>query len=178
MVEGYGITKKNEIVALDILKKKFKINYNHYVLANLYGPNDKYNVNTSHVLGALIYKVFKSKKNNLNLEIWGTGKPIRDFLYVKDASKIIVRSMNKKLGVVNVGSGEGISIKRLAMKICKITKFENKIIFNKNYSDGVMKKVVSNKKLKENLNIKLTKLDIGLKKTISWYKNNSWKKEL
>lgn len=169
MVEGYGLIKKNDIAALTILKNQYNIDFNHYILANLYGPNDNFDLNTSHVLGALIYKVFQAKKNNLKLEIWGSGKPIRDFIYVEDAARIIVRSMSKNLEVVNLGSGNGITVKDLAKKICKISKFKNEFYFNKNYKDGVMMKVVSNKELEKNINIKLTSLESGLKKTIKWY---------
>lgn len=173
MVEGYGLIKKNEIAALDILKKLTDINYNHYILTNLYGPHDDFKLETSHVLSALINKAHKSKKDNSNIEIWGTGKPVRDFLFVKDAAKIIVQTMSKDLGVINIGTGKGISIKQLSIKINKIFKLENKIYFNKNYNDGVKKKVVSNKKIKRYIDFKFMTLDEGLKKTIDWYLKNN-----
>ena len=81
--------------------------------------------------------------------------------------------MSKDLGVINIGTGKGISIKQLSIKINKIFKLENKIYFNKNYNDGVKKKVVSNKKIKRYIDFKFMTLDEGLKKTIDWYLKNN-----
>jgi GDP-L-fucose synthase len=173
-VSAYGIVKKFDLIYQKEIKKKFKIDYVHYNLANLYGPKDKFDLVTSHVLGALIYKFCYAKKNKLDLvEIWGSGKPVRDFLYIDDAARIISQTFEKISGLVNLGSGKGISIRNLAFFIKDYTGYKNKIIFNKNKKDGVPYKVLSNKIISEYYNVKkLIPLRDGIKETINWFKKN------
>jgi GDP-L-fucose synthase len=173
-VSAYGIVKKFDLIYQKEIKKKFKIDYVHYNLANLYGPKDKFDLVTSHVLGALIYKFCYAKKNKLDLvEMWGSGKPVRDFLYIDDAARIISQTFEKISGLVNLGSGKGISIRNLAFFIKDYTGYKNKIIFNKNKKDGVPYKVLSNKIISEYYNVKkLIPLRDGIKETINWFKKN------
>jgi GDP-L-fucose synthase len=173
MVSSYGITKKFDLIYQSEIKKKFKINYIHYNLANLYGPNDKFNPINSHVLGSLIYKFCLAEKYKINeVEIWGTGKPIRDFIYIDDAAKIIVETFKNISGIINIGSGKGTSIKELSQLIKKFTNYNGKVIFNKKKKDGVNYKVLSNKKLSKYYNLrKITNLNDGIIKTIDWFKD-------
>ena len=122
---------------------------------NLYGPNDNYDLNNSHVFPALINKINQAKKNkNKFIKIWGTGKPLREFMHVDDLSECILHILcldkNKfekllnlnKYSLVNIGSGEEISILNLAKKISKIIGFQGSIKFDKNFPDGTPRKVL------------------------------------
>tara|TARA_B100000795_G_C22438801_1_gene301051 strand:- start:100 stop:555 length:456 start_codon:yes stop_codon:yes gene_type:complete len=144
---------------------------------NLYGVDDNFDIPSSHVIPGLISKFILAKNKKSDVKIWGSGKPIREFLHVDDlASAIVVllkinsiklKKINKsELPVINVGSGESISIKNLALLIKKISKFKGKIIFDRSYPDGTINKNLDSskmKKLKWHPKIKLSK---GLKKII------------
>lgn len=172
-VSAYGIVKKFDLIYQQQIKKNLNIDYVHYNLANLYGPKDKFDLLNSHVLGALIYKFTKAKiEGRKFVEVWGSGKPIRDFIFVDDAAKIIVKTFDKISGLINVGSGNGISVKDLANLIKFYANYQGRIIFNKNKKDGVSYKVLSVKKLSKYYNLKkLEKLNNGINKTLKWYVN-------
>ncbi len=173
-VESYGIVKKFDFIYQKEIKKKFNIDYLHYSLANLYGPNDKFDIVSSHVLGSLISKIFIAKKKNLpSVEVWGTGRPVRDFLYIDDAALIISRTFEKINGLVNIGSGKSITIKKLAYLIASLCKYKGEIFFNKKKADGVQYKVLSNAMLNKHYNVnKLTPLRNGIMHTLRWCKVN------
>ena len=173
-VSAYGIVKKFDLIYQQEIQKNLDIDFIHYNLANLYGPKDKFDLLNSHVLGALISKFITAKKEGKKfVEVWGSGKPIRDFIYIDDAAKIIVGTFDKISGLINVGSGKGISIKNLANIIKFLVSFNGKIIFNTKKNDGVFYKVLSVKKLSKYYNLKrLKSLNNGINKTIKWYFKN------
>lgn len=144
---------------------------------NLYGLNDNFIVASSHVIPGLITKFLSAKKNKKNVKIWGTGKPIREFIHVNDLasaiftvlnakSSILRKICNKELPILNVGSGESITIKNLAFLIKKISNFKGNVYFDKKYPDGTIKKNLNSKKIKLlNWSAKI-KLSDGLKEII------------
>ena len=149
---------------------------------NLYGPNDNFDLETSHVLPALIRKFYEAKKfKKKYVEIWGTGKPLREFLHVSDladASVFFMKKINAKdlyidgISHINIGTGHETSIEDLAYKIKKISKYNGKIKFNKNYPDGVKRKLLDISRLKKlgwNHNIDLSN---GIKSTYDWFVKN------
>jgi GDP-L-fucose synthase len=157
------------------INKQYNKNFISVMLTNLYGENDNFDLLNSHVVGALINKIVSAKSNSLEkVEVWGSGKPLRDILYVEDAARAILLCLEKynSKEIINIGSGKEISIKNLAFLIAKIVKFNGKFIFNKDYPDGTLRKFLDIKKIKK-LGWK-PKYDLqkGLIKTISWYKNN------
>jgi len=173
-VESYGIVKKFDFIYQKEIKKKFNINYLNYSLANLYGPNDKFDIANSHVLGSLVSKIFTAKKKKLpSVEVWGTGRPVRDFLYIDDAALVISRTFEKMNGLVNVGSGKSITIKNLAHLIANLCKYKGKIFFNRKKADGVQHKVLSNALLSKYYNVnEFTSLRNGIIRTLRWFKVN------
>ena len=140
--------------------------------SNIYGPHDKFDANTSHVLPNFLNKALNKKKK---FQIWGNGKSIRDFLYVKDlfeCVKILISKQQKNFEIYNVGSENPISILNLAKKILSIANQKKEIRFVKNdYSiDNQIK--INTKKIKS-LNWKPNNsLDDGIEKTLNWYKDN------
>ena len=116
---------------------------------NLYGPNDNYDLQNSHVLPAMIRKFHEAKLNGTSVELWGTGSPKREFLHADDMAEACVFLMENynEPGLVNIGTGEDLSIKELAEMIQKITKFEGEIIWDHTKPDGTPRKLMDVSKL-------------------------------
>ena len=159
--------------------------YGHKVLnlmpTNLYGPNDYFSDLDSHVIPALIHRMYKTIKNDEDkFIVWGSGAPLREFLYVDDLSNFINFIIDKdiKNDLINVGSGEEISIKNLALLIQELMDFEGDVIFDSSKPDGNPRKLLDSGLMKELGWKEFTDLRNGLKNTINWYKSNQSQKEL
>jgi len=140
---------------------------------NLYGPNDNFDSQSSHVVPGLINKFYEAQKNNdAECIVWGSGKPSRELLFVDDlvsALEIIIES-NPKEEIINVGSGSEISIKDLANKISLIAGYKGKVVFDTSKPDGVLKKTLDSSLISSlNWSPKVG-LDDGLKRTYEWYR--------
>lgn len=140
---------------------------------NLYGPNDNFDSQSSHVVPGLINKFYKAQENNdAECIVWGSGKPSRELLFVDDlvsALEIIIES-NPKEEIINVGSGSEISIKDLANKISLIAGYKGKVVFDTSKPDGVLKKTLDSSLISSlNWSPKVA-LDDGLKRTYEWYR--------
>jgi len=175
--ESYALSKIMGIKISEILYEKYKKDIICLMPTNLYGKNDNFDVTSSHVIPGLISKFLNAKKKKLDVEVWGSGRPIREFLHVDDLANAIFtvlktdkKKINKifkgKLPIINIGSGESITIKKLTLLIKKITNYKGKVFFNKNYPDGTMNKNLDStmiKKLKWKAKIKLA---VGLHEII------------
>ena len=156
-----------------------KMQYGHKIInlmpTNLYGPNDKFDLNNSHVIPGLIRKFHEAKINNSNtIQIWGTGKPKKKFLHVEDLASAIEFLLNKEWSfeLLNIGSGEEISIEDLSMLIKKITNFNGEIEFDVSKPDGNPRKLLDSEKINSlGWNSKIS-LEEGIESTYSWYINN------
>ena len=173
-IEPYGMMKKFELTGLNSMKLKYKkFNFFYPILANVYGPGDNFDLDHSHVLGALIAKFIEAKKNNFKkVSIWGSGQAIRDFVFIDDVSKSICKMLkndNLKNKIINITSGEKISIKQLVNLIKKVTKFEGSIEWDNSKPEGIKFKALSDKKMKfYKLNCTVN-LEKGIRKTIKWF---------
>ena len=139
--------------------------------SNSYGPRDSDDLETAHALGSLIMKAIKKMDPFI---IWGDGSPIREYIYAKDAAKGMLLAMeNYCVGdPINLASGEFVSIDELARKILSITNTDPEIKFDMDKPSGQKRRVLSNKKAEEKIGFKAeTSLDIGIEKTINWYKH-------
>ena len=173
--EAYAIAKIAALKTCEYYNKQYKTNFISLQPTNLYGFNDNFNLKSSHVLPALIRKFHEAKINKKkHVEIWGTGKATREFMFVDDLSLAIKFLIKKKLkyNVINVGSGEEISIKKLAQKIKNIIGYKGKIIFNKKYPDGTPRRIVSSKKINDMGWVSKIKLDDGIKMTYKYFLEN------
>ena len=140
---------------------------------NLYGPNDNFDSQSSHVVPGLINKFYQAQENNdVECIVWGSGKPTRELLFVDDlvsALEVIIES-NPKEEIINVGSGSEISIEDLANKISFITGYKGKVVFDTSKPDGVLRKTLDSSLISSlNWSPKVD-LDDGLKRTYEWYK--------
>ena len=130
---------------VEAYRKQYNCNFISLMPCNMYGPNDNYHPKNSHVLAALIKKFYLAKKNKKKkVEIWGTGKPLREFMHVDDFAEAIIIAAKKYNSAepLNIGSGDEVSIAKLAKMISIITKFEGKIIYNKKFPDGTPRKIL------------------------------------
>ena len=159
--------------------------YGHKVLnlmpTNLYGPNDYFSDLDSHVIPALIHRMYKTIESRENtFTVWGSGAPLREFLYVDDLSNFINFIIDKdiKNDLINVGSGEEISIKNLALLIQELMDFEGDVIFDSSKPDGNPRKLLDSGLMKELGWKEFTDLRNGLKNTINWYKSNQESKRI
>ena len=173
--EYYAISKIAGLKMVEAFKKQYNDNFISVMPTNIYGINDSFHAFNSHVIPALILKFFKAvKEKNNKVILWGTGKARRDFLYVDDVAMAIIFLINKYNGLepINIGSGNEISIKSLAIKIAKILNFNGKILFNDKYPDGTLRKMLDISKISR-LGWKPSyNLDDGLKITINWFLKN------
>lgn len=173
---SYGFSRKTTAVYGLALKKQYDFNSIHLIMANMYGPGEHFNPEQSKALAGLIKKIYEAKKNNLpEVEIWGTGKPIRDWLYVKDGAEGILKAteLYDDIAPINIASGVGISVIELAETIKKIIGYEGNFIFNTDKPDGALKKTFGIKKMNEILRWQPeTSLEKGIQETVDWFSNN------
>tara|TARA_B100000767_G_scaffold269282_1_gene290871 strand:- start:268 stop:1230 length:963 start_codon:yes stop_codon:yes gene_type:complete len=184
--EAYALAKIVGLKMCEFYNSQYKKSYLTLMPCNLYGPNDNFDLKNSHFLPALITKIINNKKQRNNrIEIWGTGRPMREVMHVDDLASAIYFILKKKINrdkkllkyikdssVINVGSGRELNITSFAKIICKILDNKNKLTFNPNYPDGTMRKILDNSHMRR-LGWK-PRIDIykGLRQTINWYKNN------
>lgn len=174
---AYGIAKKSLLVQGLAYRQQYGFNSVHLLPANLYGPNDNFDDNASHVIPALIKKAIIAKdKGEEYLDIWGDGTPTREFLYVDDAAEAIVRAVAvyDESDPLNIGSGDEVSIANLADTIASLVGFGGQIRFDPSKPNGQPKRKLDSSlsHLKLGSYNGMALID-GLKTTIDWYKNNA-----
>lgn len=170
----YGLAKKMLLVQSQAYRQQYSFNSICLFPVNLYGPRDNFDPESSHVIPALIKKCFDAiNSNKENIEIWGTGKATREFLYVEDCAEAILLASEKynKSEPVNIGIGTEISIKDLVQLICRLTGFNGEIIWDTTKPDGQPRRCLDVKRAFNEFGFKATtNLENGLKQTIEWYK--------
>lgn len=167
--EAYSIAKISGLKMCEYYNKQYGCNYISIMPTNLYGPNDNYDLQSSHVLPALLKKFYDAKINNKSeVVVWGSGLPKREFLHVDDLAEacILVIKENTNEILFNVGSGTEISISNLAKLIKKIIGYDGDIIFDNSKPDGVMQKLIDSTRIK-NLGWEFKiNLETGIKMTL------------
>jgi GDP-L-fucose synthase len=171
--EPYAIAKIAGIKMCDAYRSQYGCNFISAMPTNLYGPNDNYDLNNSHVLPALLRKFFEAKQSGANkVTVWGSGSPRREFLYVDDladACFFLMQHVNEQ-GFVNIGTGEDVTIKELAEKLGDIVGFNGHLEFDTSKPDGTPRKLMDVSKI-NGLGWKASiSLDEGLKKIYEQYK--------
>ena len=169
----YGLAKKMMLVQSQAYRQQYGFNSIVLFPVNLYGPHDNFDLETSHVIPALIRKCVEANKRGDNtITLWGTGAPTREFLYVKDAADGILLATERynSSEPVNLGSGEEISIKELAALITKLTGFHGKIVWDSAMPDGQPRRCLDLTRAEKELGFQArVSLEDGLRQTIEWY---------
>lgn len=172
----YGMPRKALWVQAWAYWMEHNFNSIHLVLPNLYGPKDHFDIIRSHALGALITKIVDAKLNNKDtVEIWGTGSPVREWMYVEDAAEGILVAMEKydEIDILNLGCQQGYTIKELAEIIKQEVGWEGKFVFNTEKPDGAPKKILDVARMQQKLGwFPPTDLKDGIKKTVQWYRQH------
>ena len=173
----YGLSKRMLMLLGQTYRQQYSIGGAHLIPVNLYGEYDHFDPTKSHVIPALIRKVHHASKNHLpTVECWGTGEATREFLYAGDAAEAIVKAVDTQLDTslpINLGTGNDISIKDLAILLATLMDYQGKLVFTGEVSDGQPKRVLDVSRAKKILGWKAnTSFLEGLLRTISWYRQN------
>jgi GDP-L-fucose synthase len=172
--EWYAIAKIAGVKSCEAIRKQYGKYFISLMPTNLYGPNDNFDLETSHVLPAIIRKFHDAKNNNAYVNLWGTGYALREFLHVDDLAKAILFSIQNELNetLYNVGSNKEISIKNLAELIKETITFEGKINWDSTKPDGTPRKLMNTDKLNNLGWHSEIDLNEGIKRTYNWFLEN------
>jgi GDP-L-fucose synthase len=174
-VEAYGFTKKVLQVGLHAYGKQYGMQGQFPLITNLYGEHDVFGEYRSHVAAALIKKFADAvERGDKEVVCWGTGSPVREFIYVGDAAEAVVRLLKTDyFEPLNIGTGIGTTIRELSELVARFTGFKGKIVWDTSKPDGVGRKVLDVSRMKRVLGWEPpTSLEAGLEKTIRWYLEN------
>ena len=173
--EWYAIAKITGVKACQAIRKQFQKDYVSLMPTNLYGTHDNFDLKTSHVLPAMLRKFHEAKLNdNATVSLWGSGTPMREFLFVDDMAKAVVFALENKLPeyLYNVGSGKDVTIKVLAETIQNVTGHTGEIVWDATKPDGTPRKLMDVSKMKEEGWNYTTDLEDGIKQTYDWFLEN------
>ena len=172
---GYAYAKRMLDVQTEVYREQYNVNYTCVVPTNIYGPNDNFDIDNGHVLPSLIHKCYIAKQNNTNLEVWGSGEPLREFIYSKDIGKLINWALDNYDDPESIifSTSHEISIKDVVGLIVDAMGFTGKVIFDTTKPEGQFRKPSDNSKLLSLLpGFKFTPIDVGIKETVEWFTNN------
>jgi GDP-L-fucose synthase len=172
---AYAVAKIAGIELIKSYRKEYGHSWISVMPTNLYGPNDNFDLENSHVLPSLTRKFIEAQQNNsVEVVLWGSGTPLREFLHADDLAKAILFCLEKydDSQHINIGSGVEISIKDLAMKIADLTGFTGNVTWDANRPDGTPRKILDSTKINKLGWKPLIPLDEGIKSNINWYKEN------
>ena len=173
--KGYAIAKIAGVIACEAIRKQFNKNFLSLMPTNLYGSFDNFDLKSSHVLPAMIRKFHEAKINdNSEVILWGSGTPMREFLFVDDLAEAVTHSIEHNLqeNLYNIGTGKDVSIKELAETIQKVIGHKGNITWDKTKPDGAPRKLLDISKIKETGWQYSTELENGIKMTYEWYLDN------
>jgi len=173
--EWYAIAKITGVKACEAIRKQYQKDYVSLMPTNLYGTHDNFDLKSSHVLPAMLRKFHEAKnKNHADVTLWGSGTPMREFLFVEDMAEAVVYALENKLPeyLYNVGSGKDITIKELAETIQKVTGHKGNIVWDAEKPDGTPRKLMDVSKMKNVGWSYTTELQQGIEKTYAWFLEN------
>lgn len=172
--DAYAYAKRNLLVHLESLSQQYGLQYTYIIPANIYGPQDNFHPRWSHVVPGLIVRFLKAALQSApDVEIWGTGKVERDFLYIADCTDAIITIMeSEELGVFNVSSGRRYRVGELAAIIAVETGFEGRVVYNTAYPDGQRTRVMSTARMDELGWRPKCSLREGIRRTVQWCREN------
>jgi len=172
---GYSYAKRMIDVQSKVYRAQYDVNFVSVIPTNIYGPNDNFDVANGHVLPSLIHKCYLAKKNNTDLTIWGSGAPLREFIYSKDVGKLVtwvLENYNEAEPIILSPSKE-ISIKDLVGLIVDAVGFTGAVVFDTSKPEGQFRKPTDNSKLKSYLpDFEFVSIETGIRETVDWFEQN------
>ncbi len=173
--DAYAYAKRMLDIQSNAYREQYGLNYKCVIPTNIYGPYDNFNLNTGHVIPSLIHKCFLAKHENTPFIIWGSGEPLREFIYSEDVANLTLLILNNYSGnePLILSNSVEISIKEIAIIIAKEFNFDGEIVFDVTKPDGQLRKPTDNTKLKSLFpEYKFTNIEDGIKKTVKWFIKN------
>ena len=173
--DAYAYAKRMSDVQIRAYKEQYGLNYKSVIPTNIYGPNDNYDIVNGHVIPSLIHKCFLARENKTDFTIWGTGTPLREFIFSRDVAKLTewVLDNYEENEPIILSTSEEISIKEVVGIITELMNFKGNIKWDSSKPDGQFKKPSDNSKIKTYLpDFKFTPLYDGLKETIEYFEKN------
>lgn len=173
--DAYAYAKRMAEVQIRAYREQYGLNYTSVIPTNIYGPNDNFNIQNGHVIPSLIHKCYMARENNTDLVIWGSGNPLREFIYSKDVADLalwVLENYNESEPII-LSTSEEISIKDVVDIIVKEMNFKGNVVFDKTKPDGQHRKPSDNSKIKSYLpEFKFTPFEVGIKETIEWFEKS------
>jgi GDP-L-fucose synthase len=173
--DAYAYAKRMVDIQIKSYKEQYGLNYKSVIPTNIYGPNDNFNLQNGHVIPSLIHKCYLARENKTDFVIWGTGKPLREFIFSKDVAKLtewVLYNYNESEPIL-LSTSEEISIKDVVDLITQMMNYKGKVIWDNTKPDGQYRKPSDNSKIKNYLpDFEFTSLVDGLKETIEFFENN------
>lgn len=173
--DAYAYAKRMAEVQIRAYREQYGVNYTSVIPTNIYGPNDNFNIENGHVIPSLIHKCYLARENNTDLVIWGSGEPLREFIYSKDVAELALWVLDNydESEPIILSTSEEISIKYVVKVIVEAMNFKGNVIFDKTKPDGQFRKPSDNSKLMSYLpDYKFTPFDVGIKETVEWFEKN------
>jgi GDP-L-fucose synthase len=171
----YAYAKRMMDIQIRAYNEQYGLEYKSVIPTNIYGPNDNFNLANGHVIPSLIHKCFLARENKTDFMIWGSGKPLREFIYAQDVADLSMWVLDnyKENEPIILSTSEEISIKDVVEIIAENMNFKGNIVFDDTKTDGQYRKPSDNGKLKSYLpDYKFTPFDVGIKETIDWFLKN------
>jgi GDP-L-fucose synthase len=173
--DAYAYAKRMADIQIRSYREQYGLNYKSVIPTNIYGPNDNYDIENGHVIPSLIHKCFLARETNKPLIIWGSGKPLREFIFSKDVAKLtewVLENYNESDPII-LSTSDEISIKDVVEIIVEIMNFKGSVIYDNTKPDGQFRKPSDNSKIKSYLpDFKFTPIYEGLRETIEFFENN------
>jgi GDP-L-fucose synthase len=175
--EGYAYAKRLIDTLNRAYAEEYDCNFTSIIPTNIYGPHDNFSIQNGHVIPGLIHKCYLAKKNDEDFCIWGSGTPLRQFIYSLDLAELTVWVMRNYHSpdpiTLSVDERDEVSIKDVALSVAKAMKFDGNIVFDTTKADGQFKKTASNHKLRKYLpDYQFTTIDEGIQKSVDWFIEN------
>ena len=173
--DAYAYAKRMADVQIRSYKEQYGLNYTSVIPTNIYGPNDNYNIENGHVIPSLIHKCYLARENKTDFTIWGSGKPLREFIFSKDVSRLtewVLENYEENEPII-LSTSDEIKIKDVVDIIVELMNYKGNVVWDKDKPDGQYRKPSDNTKIKKYLpDFKFTPLYDGLKETIEYFENN------
>jgi len=175
--EGYALAKRLIDTMSRAYAEQYGCNFTSIIPTNIFGPNDNFSIQNGHVIPGLIHKCYNAKKDDTPFTIWGSGTPLRQFIYSLDLAELSVWVMREYHSpdpiTLSVDESHEVSIKDVALSVAKAMKFDGEVIFDTSKADGQFKKTACNKKLRRfRPDYKFTTMDEGIQKAVDWFVAN------
>jgi GDP-L-fucose synthase len=175
--EGYAYAKRLIDTMNRAYAEEYGCNFTSIIPTNIFGPHDNFSIQNGHVIPGLIHKCYLAKKNNTPFEIWGSGTPLRQFIYSLDLAELTVWVMRDYHSpepiTLSVDEDAEVSIKDVALAVAKAMKFEGEVVFDTTKADGQFKKTADNKKLRRlRPDYKFVSMEDGIQKSVDWFVEN------